>query len=50
MLLVAKDPEDEERRVLAPVKCNLSQPAPALAGCGGRAGRGSGPQEILGDT
>ncbi len=31
VLLVAKDPEDEQRRVLAPVKSNLGAPAPALA-------------------
>jgi len=30
-LLVARDPEDEHRRVLAPVKNNLSAPAPSLA-------------------
>jgi RecA-family ATPase len=30
-LLVAKHPEDEERRVLAPLKSNLAQPAPSLA-------------------
>jgi hypothetical protein len=30
-LLVAKDPEDEDRRVLAPVKSNLCAPAPSLA-------------------
>lgn len=30
-LLVAKDPEDENRRVLAPMKSNLAQPAPSLA-------------------
>ncbi len=30
-LLVAKDPEDEKRRVLAPLKSNLAAPAPSLA-------------------
>jgi hypothetical protein len=30
-LLVAKDPQDDARRVLAPQKSNLSQPAPSLA-------------------
>jgi hypothetical protein len=30
-LLVAKHPEDEELRVLAPLKSNLAQPAPSLA-------------------
>ncbi|MGH7883021.1 MAG: AAA family ATPase, partial [Candidatus Dormibacteraceae bacterium] len=30
-LLVAKDPQDEERRILAPVKTNLSAPPPSLA-------------------
>jgi RecA-family ATPase len=30
-LLVAKDPEDENRRVLASLKSNLAQPAPSLA-------------------
>ncbi|WP_273843177.1 AAA family ATPase [Rubrobacter calidifluminis] len=29
-MLVAKDPEDERRRVLAPVKSNLAPPAPSL--------------------
>ena len=29
-LLVAKHPEDEERRVLAPLKSNLARPAPSL--------------------
>lgn len=30
-LLVAKDPEDEDRRILAPVKSNLCAPPPSLA-------------------
>ncbi|MDP8971755.1 MAG: AAA family ATPase [Actinomycetota bacterium] len=30
-LLVAKDPHDEDRRVLAPLKNNLAKPAPSLA-------------------
>ncbi|MGH7867418.1 MAG: AAA family ATPase, partial [Candidatus Dormibacteraceae bacterium] len=30
-LLMAKDPQDEERRILAPVKTNLSAPPPSLA-------------------
>ena len=30
-LLVAKDPEDDARRVLAPQKSNLARPAPSLA-------------------
>lgn len=30
-LLVAKDPEDDSRRILAPLKGNLSKPAPSLA-------------------
>lgn len=30
-LLVAKDPQDEDRRVLAPLKNNLAKPAPSLA-------------------
>lgn len=29
-LLVARDPDDEDARILAPVKSNLSKPAPAL--------------------
>jgi putative DNA primase/helicase len=32
-LLVAKDPDDEERRILAPTKSNLAKLAPALAYC-----------------
>ena len=30
-LLVAKDPEDEDRRILAPVKSNLCAPPPSIA-------------------
>ena len=30
-LLVARNPEDDDRRVLAPLKANLSAPAPSLA-------------------
>ena len=30
-MLVAKHPEDDDRRVLAPLKSNLARPAPSLA-------------------
>jgi hypothetical protein len=49
-LLVAKDPEDETRRVLAPLKANLSKPAPSLTFVLAEAANGAVHVEYKGET
>lgn len=49
-LLVAKDPEDEDRRVLAPLKANLGPPAPSLAFSLEEAANGAVRVEFRGET
>jgi hypothetical protein len=49
-LLMAKDPEDEARRVLAPLKSNLSKPEPSLAFVLTEAANGAVRVEYKGET
>ena len=49
-LLVAKDPQDERRRVLAPLKSNLAAPAPSLAFALATADNGAVRVEYKGET
>ncbi len=49
-LLVAEDPEDDRRRVLAPLKSNLSQPAPSLVFTVASAHSGAARVEWMGET
>lgn len=49
-LLVAKDPEDENLRVLAPLKSNLGPPAPSLAFSLEEASNGAVRVEFRGET